>query len=519
MMSQPPLNQDALGAPSPSVEQNSAQLPEFHKYKYAVFDGLNGERYLFSLAQRIAPFAIWRTWYAAVSYQAPDGDCYVGVPRLTDERDGRVGVQERKIYLDLAAMEERGWLVQEYVQKPFKAKDDTVVLRVVPQKNFDGFYDAAYDYHLWLSDTSYIAPKRHNVPLIRANADLLKRLIKFENYRRLLVCAKPGRKPQTTRQDFYACQLEKLQHQESTQGNTLANTPVNKDSLYRIPRNSQSTTTDRDSESSIPEREERVGEAAIRNLNTRSSTHEPNPNPRPQEQTPAGEAVKDASSELGYTEAELEYDTDKRGAALVGIPAEQYAKLNGGKDQLEQDAEAQRRTQVPELPTQMRPAREIPLAVTRAITEFAKLYDKKHLIQSDVTRIAKIYFTAAQTIEGFTDTLFFALFDEARKAAMKKTNCTYTDEHGRVNRMPFFFTCLENAFSFSLEEMVYLRADDPLYSDYSLWDVTDKVHDEYQRLFNTGQITDDYRTWLCDILDLLEKRKEPKQRLNKTIRS
>jgi len=77
---------------------------------------------------------------------------------------------------------------------------------------------------------------------------------------------------------------------------------------------------------------------------------------------------------------------------------------------------------------------------------------------------------------------------------------------------------LENAFSFTLEEPVYLCADDPLYTDYSLWDVTDTVHDNYQWLFNTGQITEDYRTWLCDILDELEKRKEPKQRLNPTTR-
>ena len=45
--------QDALGAPSPTTEQNP--LPGYHKYKYAVFNGLNGERYLLSLAQKFAP--------------------------------------------------------------------------------------------------------------------------------------------------------------------------------------------------------------------------------------------------------------------------------------------------------------------------------------------------------------------------------------------------------------------------------------------------------------------------------
>lgn len=52
-----------------------------------------------------------------------------------------------------------------------------------------------------------------------------------------------------------------------------------------------------------------------------------------------------------------------------------------------------------------------------------------------------------------------------------------------------------------------------------MWPTSDTVHDNYQRLFNTGQVTEDYRTWLCGILDDLEKRTEPKQRLNPTTRS
>ena len=89
-----------------------------HKYKYEIFESFAGERYLFSLAQKFAPIACWRTWWAAVSYQAPGESCYVGIPRLTDERDGSVGVKERKIQKDLQALEVRGWLRPDRCSRP-----------------------------------------------------------------------------------------------------------------------------------------------------------------------------------------------------------------------------------------------------------------------------------------------------------------------------------------------------------------------------------------------------------------
>lgn len=296
------------------------------------------------------------------------------------------------------------------------------------------------------------------------------------------------------------------------------------DSVYRIPYNEQPTTKDGDSEDSTAKKEERVAPTTIRNLRTKSvgTNHLPNPDPNslPQEEGKGGEATEEVESTLGYTENELKQDRNKRGAALAGIPADQYAKLTGGQDQAEQQETAQRRAEVQQIPiASARPMREVPVTVENAITEFAEQYDDAHLLRSDVTRAAKIYFTAVQTLEYFNDTLFFAFLDQARAAALKKSNCAHTNGRGHVNRVPFFFTCLENAFSFSLEELVYLRAEDPLYSDYSLWDVIDTIRDNYHRLFNTGQITEDYRTWLCDILDDLEKRKAPKQRINQTIRS
>jgi hypothetical protein len=88
-----------------------------------------------------------------------------------------------------------------------------------------------------------------------------------------------------------------------------------------------------------------------------------------------------------------------------------------------------------------------------------------------------------------------------------------------VTRVPYFFSCLENACGLSLEELVYLRSDDSLSRDCPLLDVIDTMRDTYNRLVNTGQMEIEYRTWLCDILDAYEKRKQPKERLNPTMRS
>ena len=87
-----------------------------------------------------------------------------------------------------------------------------------------------------------------------------------------------------------------------------------------------------------------------------------------------------------------------------------------------------------------------------------------------------------------------------------------------MTRVPYLFTCLENAFAFSLEELVYLRSEESLYADSTLFDVIDKLRTSYYDFSKTKQINIEYRTWLCDILDEYEKREEPKVRLNATTR-
>ena len=135
-----------------------------------------------------------------------------------------------------------------------------------------------------------------------------------------------------------------------------------------------------------------------------------------------------------------------------------------------------------------------------------------------MTRAAKIYFTAAQTREYFQETLFWAFYDEAIKAAKKLRGCEHTNSNGRVNRVPYFFTCLENAFAFSLEELVYLRSDYPLSTEIEVWDMIDHLRETYQQQVQDGQSQQTYRQWLEHLLDQQEHCKHPKIRQNVTTK-
>ena len=113
---------------------------------------------------------------------------------------------------------------------------------------------------------------------------------------------------------------------------------------------------------------------------------------------------------LGYTEAELKQDRNKRGAAMAGIPADQYAKLNGGQDQAEREEATQRQQETswlfeeqpePTLPARLE--REVPLAVIEVGRQYVSLSDDPHLIPSAVTRFKKLFSTASQAIHGFQD--------------------------------------------------------------------------------------------------------------------
>jgi hypothetical protein len=272
-----------------------------------------------------------------------------------------------------------------------------------------------------------------------------------------------------------------------------------------------------------------IGATAIRNVETEEKEQtkkqeeqkaeeetfsKPKSSPRPERKSAA--AAKQVETVNGYTEEELKNDMQKRGAAAAGISAEHYQKLSGGPDQQEeQERRHQARPSEPVSPTR----REIPAQLVQEITQFAQQYDSAHLVPSDVTRAAKIYFTAAQTRACFQEKLFWAFYDEAVEAAKKLRGCDYTNSKGRVNRVPYFFACLENAFAFSLEELVYLRSDYPLSTEIEVWDLIDHLRKTHEEQLQSGQTQLDYRQWLSQILDQQERRKQPKRRKNVTTKN
>jgi hypothetical protein len=514
------------GGTTNSDQERAEERP--NKYKYPEFDGLAGERYLLSIAEQIAPLALWRTWYAAVGFQAPGQACYVGVGRIVE----RVGPRERKIYLDLQALEARGWLQQVRARMPFLTKENTITHHAVTIKDFTGFYDTAHDYHLWIHSPDYIAPERENAPLILADAELTRRLIKFECYRRILICGKPGRKRKEEATDYYSRQLAQVEQIRASvqEVNVYFNGNANTIAPYRIDETGNNLTGD-SSSFSTSEKGTVVAAQAIRRTPTEEQTEaeeergtpteqpysKPEPKPTPTVNTRGGGAAKRVVDSLGYTEEELRRDPKKRGAAAIGIPADQHEKLHGGLDRTEQAERRQRELEAQAEARQSRPERERPAQVEKEVEEYARQYDDPELIQGDITRAVKIFFAAQQALDSFNDSLFWAFYDEARKAAAKYAH-EKRNRKNRVNRVPYMFTCLENAFGFSLEELVFLRTEEPLHADYTLWDAIDYLRGHYQQQLNEGQTRLDYRAWLQNVLDQLEHRKEPKERNNRTTR-
>jgi hypothetical protein len=515
-----------------AIEATSNEQPQTsqrpNKYLYPVFDGFSGERYLDSILIQILPSALWRTWKYAVYFQAPGNLCYVGTAKIAE----RVKPGIRKIEIDLHELEVRG-LMQKYPDRQEICREDgPPLIRAVVVKDFSNLYSLAYEYHLWTHSPEYIPPEREYADLIFADQQLCNKLIRFDNYRRVLCCAKPGRKPRQleySQANDQASVGQSAPEEIRTQGlnaNNYLNTPANISSPYRVKEKDDNDRERRDSSPSTSEKGTEpvtIGNSQveihhktekIQSVGSENILPNSKPNTSPPPSAKRGAAEKEVKRVNGYTGEELKQDVKKRGAAAAGIPAEHYEKLSGGKDQTERQEECQRENQTRE----QRPQREIPAQIAKEITEYAQQYDDAHTIPSDVTRAAKIYFTAAQSIRFFQETLYWTCFDEAREAAKRLRGCEHTNTKGKRNRMPYFFTCFENAFSFSLEELVYLRTDNPLFPDYSLFDVVDHLRGTYQQQYYNGETRLDYREWLQTILDHLEQRKEPKQRNNRTSR-
>jgi hypothetical protein len=486
------------GAEHPEEERASAEQDfcktgpseRTNKYKYETFKGYAGERYLQEIIKDILPRALARTWAVAVSYQAPGKACYVGASRIAQRE--RLG--ERTIQKNFREMRRRG-LYKTYASwTREKRADGSWSQRAIIAKDFERLYDLAYEYHLWVHAEGYIPADWEYADIIRGNKELYDKLIRFDNYRRILCCEKPGPKEQLTELEEHYQWYDQEHYQEDfgpEEGNAskyLPKQPI-KRPPYRESKNPLGFTT-YESSTSKEFLEEEVLDAlepeAIRNVEqereTKKETREQdtvtwerkepkqerraqrvepsNPIETPQKEEMSREAAKDAE------EFSVESIKDNPIAMAMFAKAayeEQERKKEAQKHRHERRKEQKKRTR-----------RTTPDLLTRATLQIIQYLggDPKRQ-QSDLTRMSKLYWTATQIFANFTNSAFLDLLFEARDKTAKHRDVG--------NRVPYFFTCLENKLALSCQQMAYLRSPEPLYLDGHLQSFLHQMQLRYDR--------------------------------------
>jgi hypothetical protein len=475
----------------PPEQQDGGDHEPPNKYLYPEFAGYGGERYLDTIVQQILPYALWRTWHYAVDFQAPGSYCYVGATRLAS----RVKPGIRKIELDFQELLARGLMVKYAKRLPIKQDDGSSKNEACTVKDFAALYALAHEYHLWTHSDEYIPAVRDQLDLILADPHLLAKLLRFDNYRRLIECRKPGRKPQPQPVHLYYQivhpedevgwedspeQTAATQQDAQAPGTSAQNAnlysipPDNTSSPYRESRSEEDSSTS-DSDSSLGD----VVSAAIGNITTNVEVEDtqpkskPNqPNPSTQEEMGGAARAKDA---IAYTIDELKRDPYAMAAYLIEM--RERGELGGDPQPAPTN-----RSQKPK--KHQRPRRMPPQALLNTIGKYAQdLGDNQKFVQSDITRATKIYFAAAQVFSGFQNSWFRKQLEAAYEEACKR---------GIKKRMPYFFTTLENRMEFSAEELAFIRSDEPLYADGDISDFVARLKRQYEK---SGSVLD-YDKWI-----------------------
>jgi hypothetical protein len=488
LLEKPPAQQDGGDSQEPP-----------NKYLYPEFAGYAGERYLDTLIQQILPYALWRTWHYAVDYQAPGNVCYVGTARLAS----RVKPGVRKIEIDFQELEARGLMRKYAARLPVLQEDGSFKGEAVTVKDFTALYALAHEYHLWTHSDEYIPAARDQIDPILADPRLLAKVLRFDNYRRLIECRKPGRKAIVQPVHlYYQCVRpedevgwEDRPEQPATprqcapapgtsdqNANLFSNASDKTAAAYRESNNEE----DSSEKVSISSGFEDVVGTAIGNpttdqavetdgeteeIQTKSKPKQPN-SPTQEEMGRAGRA-KDATA---YNIEELKRDPYAMAAALLEM--RERGELGG-----EPQPAPTSRSQKPK--KNQRPRRMPPQALINTIGMYAQqLGDNQKFVQSDITRATKIYLASTQIFSGFQN----GWFREQLEAAFAATL------HARSvkKRMPYFFSTLENQLEFSVEELAFIRSDEPLFADS---DIGDFVRD-LQRQHRKSGSTLDYVEWI-----------------------
>jgi hypothetical protein len=185
--------QDELHPPEPAAEEQSEQAAPFsyNKYHHPEFAGYEGERHLKAILHKILPMALYRTWEVLVERQAPGNDCFLSIAKISETVE-RV---ERTIRLNIHELEARKLLVLRAEQKLLRQKDGTYKLKLVVVKDFAGLYALAHEYLLWTQSEYYIEPERDFAQAFQSDEALKRKLIRFNNYRRIILNKVPGPRP------------------------------------------------------------------------------------------------------------------------------------------------------------------------------------------------------------------------------------------------------------------------------------------------------------------------------------
>lgn len=179
------MEEDRFPIPEASIEPGKEKLllsPQFLDH--------HGKDYLMSILQCILPMALWRTWTMAVGFPHTLGySCYLTAAEIAK----RAGISRGEIEEDLRQLEARKLLQLSVKRRLFWRDGRYLSSRPALVKDFRGLYELVYEYHLWCHSPEYIPPEQDFLHLITADRELLRKLIRFENYRRPLLCPKPGR--------------------------------------------------------------------------------------------------------------------------------------------------------------------------------------------------------------------------------------------------------------------------------------------------------------------------------------
>ncbi len=206
--------------PAPPLSSDGEMLGQPNKYLYGEFAGYEGERLLKSILHKILPLALYRTWEVLVERQAPGNDCFLSIASISETAE-RV---ERTIRLNIHEFEARKLMVLRPEQKLLRQPDQSLKLKLVVVKDFSGLYALAREYLRWTQSDSYIEPERDFADAIQADDRLKRKLLRFNNYRRIILNKVPGPKPvEREEHRWYAAYDPGIDEQESgTSGGTAA---------------------------------------------------------------------------------------------------------------------------------------------------------------------------------------------------------------------------------------------------------------------------------------------------------